>query len=88
MTEAIFRYEVPVDDKPHTLELSGAVLHVDCRDASTVEVWALETGGPPVERVFRVVGTGHPLPEGWTRHVGTAIAPGGHLVWHLLEGAW
>jgi hypothetical protein len=84
MTETIYRYEVPVDDKPHTLELSGKILHVGCRHADTVEVWALESGGQLIERTFRVVGTGQPLPDGWTRHVGTAIAP----VWHLLEGAW
>jgi hypothetical protein len=88
MTKSIYRYEVPVDDKPHTLELSGEIVHVATRDSASVEVWAWHTGGHTIERAFQVVGTGQPLPEGWTRHVGTAIAPGGRLVWHLLEGAW
>jgi hypothetical protein len=88
VTEAIYRYEVPVDDDVHPIELSGKILHVGCRDPRTVEFWALHSGGPTVERVFCVVGTGHPIPDGWTKLVGTAIAPGGHLVWHLLEGSW
>ncbi len=85
MTDRIFRYEVPVDDRPHTLPLSGAVLHVACRQVDVVELWALESGGPPIERAFQVVGTGQPLPDRWFMYRGTAIAPGGQLVWHLME---
>ena len=83
----ILRYEVPVDDCFHEFALSGEVLHVACRDpqAAKVEFWALDTGGPPVQRGFVVAGTGQPLP--WppgARYVGTALAANG-LVWHLLE---
>jgi hypothetical protein len=88
MTERIFRYEVPVDDDVHPIELSGRVVHVGCRDPKVVEFWALHAGGPTTERVFYVVGTGHHIPGGWTEHVGTAVAPGGQLVWHLMEGSW
>ena len=88
MAEAIYRYEVPVDDEPHPIELSGEILHVGCRDPRTVEFWALSADRPTTQRVFYVVGTGHPIPGGFTAHIGTVIAPGGQLVWHLLEGAW
>lgn len=93
MTEHIFRYEIPVDDQWHSLDLYGPVLHVACRRSDTVELWATHYDHPPrpgVARIssqFRVVGTGQPIPaqrEGW-RHVGTCIAPDGYLVWHLLE---
>lgn len=84
---AIYRYEVPVDDQWHELQLSGAVLHVDCRDPRVVELWALSSGGPTVTHNFRVYGTGQPLPDRLTCHVGTAITPGGQLVWHLMETA-
>lgn len=88
MTESIYRYEIPVDDEPHRISLSGKILHVGCRDSKAVEFWALNSGGPLLSRVFCVVGTGQPLPDGWTKHIGTVVAPGGYLVWHLLEGAW
>lgn len=81
---AIFRYEVPVDGLWHTLDLSGAVLHVAARHPGAVEVWAL-TGGMPVSREVQVFGTGQPLPDIPLRHVGTALIPGGALVWHLME---
>lgn len=81
---AIYRYEVPVDDRWHPLQLSGEVLHVDCRNARVVELWAMHHEGPKAVRSFRVYGTGHPLPDG-VDYIGTAIAPGGQLVWHLVE---
>jgi hypothetical protein len=81
----IYRYEIPVDDQWHDLELSGAVLHVAARKSHAVELWALDTGGPAITRTFRVFGTGQPLPDGRPRHIGTALAAGGQLVWHLME---
>lgn len=81
---AIHRYEVPVDDRWHPVQLSGNVLHVDCRNAHVVELWALHTDGPGDTRSFRVYGTGQPIPPD-LRHIGTALAPGGKLVWHLME---
>jgi hypothetical protein len=83
--EAIYRYEVPIDGDWHTLPLSGAVLHVDCRAPGTVELWALRSGGPELSRAFQVVGTGQPLPAGWKRHVGTCLSPDRQLVWHVVE---
>ncbi|MDX2838014.1 hypothetical protein PV377_03170 [Streptomyces ipomoeae] len=84
MADAIYRYEVPVDDRWHPLQLSGRIVHVDCRDVHAVEVWAIHTNDLPETRTFRVYGTGHTLPPD-VQHVGTAIAPGGQLVWHLIE---
>lgn len=85
MANTIYRYEVPVDDQWHELRLSGAVLHVACRRPDTVELWALHTEGPELHRAFRVFGTGQPLPPEPTRHVGTALAAEGRLVWHVME---
>lgn len=76
----IYRYQVPVDDEVHAIQISGPVLYVACRDHRVVEFWA-ENGHE--EREFIVVGTGHPLPVGF-EHVGTAISPAGTLVWHLM----
>lgn len=86
MTATVYRYGIPVDDRAHELELSGAILHVDCRDPKVVEIWTLETGGPRTSRWFKVFGTGHDLPDLTdVTHCGTALAPGGALVWHLFE---
>lgn len=99
----IYRYEVPVDDQVHEFRLHGSPLSVGCRKADVVEFWAVHLDDDEMQRVlspgrempprrFRVVGTGHPIPErmplhdGW-RYIGTAVAPGGALVWHLIEVA-
>lgn len=81
----IYRYEVPVGGV-HALTLAGTVLHVGCRQEETVEFWVMHSDDAPSrERRFMVVGTGHPLPDGLWQYHGTAVAPGGRLVWHLLE---
>lgn len=89
MTKRIYRYEVPVDDCWHIIR-SGKPLHVACRQLDTVEFWAAspdDMAGSGEERHFRVYGTGHPMPDALT-YVGTALAPGGHLVWHLVADPW
>ncbi|MFD3523875.1 hypothetical protein [Streptomyces sp. NPDC058653] len=80
----ILRFEVPVDDQWHAVQLPGPILHVACRKARSVELWALDSGAPSEMRGFRVFGTGQPLPAR-VSHAGTALAPGGQLVWHLME---
>jgi hypothetical protein len=82
---AIFRYEVPVDDEWHEFDLTADVLHVAARRVDTVEFWSLnEQDQPAATSRFRVVGTGHSVDPNWV-HRGTAIAPGGMLVWHLMQ---
>jgi hypothetical protein len=84
----IHRYEIPVDDQWHYLNLPRGLQHVACRRSATVEVWAYAAspGDAPSWRQFRVYGTGHPMPIA-SVHIATAIRPGGDLVWHLIENA-
>ncbi len=87
MTARIFRYEVPVDDRWHEFELRADVLAVGCRNPAVVEFWARHDDDvPAATRRFIVVGTGHGFPSDYRYH-GTVVAPGGMLVWHLLETA-
>jgi hypothetical protein len=81
---AILRVSIPVDARWHTVELGGPIVHVATRELHEVEVWFLnDPQVEPISRRFTVVGTGHDTQGG--THVGTAIAPGGALVWHLVE---
>lgn len=80
----ILRWTVPVDDRPHTFPLSGAILHVASRSVDTVTFWTLATGPDTLARTFQVVGTGQPFPSEW-KHRGTALAADGALGWHLME---
>jgi hypothetical protein len=82
--KAIYRYEVPVDDLAHRLMVAGPVLAVGCRRPDVVEFWALHDSAVTWYRWFQVFGTGQTLPE-VVKYLGTAVAPGGQLVWHLLE---
>ncbi|GAA0720018.1 hypothetical protein Drose_06300 [Dactylosporangium roseum] len=89
MTAASFvlRHTIPVDDAWHDVPLPGPIVHVATRDPHVVEVWTLHSDAKPetaVTRTLRVYGTGQPVTEP-VQHVGTAIVPGGALVWHLME---
>ena len=83
--ERIYRYEVPVDDRWHHIDLLGDPLAVACRDVGVVEFWARWSPSDlHVKRTFMVVGTGQIMPSE-VRHWGTVLSPDGGLVWHLLE---
>jgi hypothetical protein len=83
----ILRYEVPVDDRFHLIRVPrNSVLHVGCRSERAVEFWIREHPTGDEVRAYQVFGTGQPIPEK-TRYEGTAVAPGGRLVWHLLSAS-
>ncbi len=81
--QAIYRYEVPVNDATYRYSV-GQIVSVGCRQLEVVEFWAI-TDPSATERAFTVVGTGHRLPEGFIAVHGTAFDYGGKLVWHLIE---
>lgn len=81
----VLKWTVPVDDQWHPIG-SGEVLHVACqRGPFSVEVWTLEADESDSLRSVIICGTGQPLPEN-SRHIGTALANQGSLVWHVFEG--
>ncbi len=87
--KAIWKYPVPVQDE-FTVEMpSGAeVLSVQVQETQ-VCMWVLvdpnDVDDAKVKRIFRIYGTGHPIPENISREqfIGTWQHPG--LVFHLFE---
>jgi hypothetical protein len=88
MTRRILRYEIPVDGRWHQVTRPrGPIVHVAARTPHTVEMWALAgADDPPLTLTcsYRVFGTGEDLPDEAARHIGTALAAEGRLVWHLM----
>lgn len=89
MSASIFRYEVPVDDQPHTIALFSDPVAVRCRQPGLVEFWAIaHDTGLSIDRTFLIVHSNQPLPEGMRRHWGTVLPPGAAFAaWHLIEVA-
>lgn len=79
----VLKWDVPVDDRFHPIG-AGPVLHTACQYgiAQVVQVWTEETSRTPELRGAVVIGTGQELVEG-THHVGSVLASGGRLVWHV-----
>lgn len=84
----MFRYVIPVDDRPHLVLLTGSPVHVaGGQTLDEVEFWAEHvSGAPEVARAFQVFGTGHPLPRD-ARYAGTCPRTPEGIVWHLYERA-
>lgn len=98
----VYRYEVPVDDEWHDLELCGPLPPklVASRYPDTVELWVEGRPDTPVPARLRVFGTGQPIPHGAT-HQGSCLnetsevltrkgigrVTRGQLVWHLYATA-
>jgi hypothetical protein len=83
----IHRLEIPRDDLPHGIDLTGDLLHAAVRRPDAVDVWyfARRDNTQHMRRSFQIVATGQPLPLWLARHHHTAISPDGQLVWHVLE---
>lgn len=64
------------------------LLHVAVQD-DILRLWALvDPTVAPVERTFRVIGTGWSIDDAYAeklRHVGTTLTEGGEYVWHVFE---
>ena len=90
MSSRVLRYEVPVDDQWHEINLpeKGQLLHVAvARSPSVMEFWTIQDEeDTTVPRHFRVFGTGQPIDGAYC---GTAVVllTGEYtpLVWHLFE---
>ena len=85
----IYRFEIPVDDRSYSFDLTPGSIGEPVAVAVTassriVEFWAVVDTENTTRRSFRVVGTGHPLPL-TARYVGTAPRTPSGLVWHLVE---
>lgn len=88
----IHRTELPIDDRPHGIDLTGEILHTAVRQHGVVDVWyqPRPAGREPMRRSFQIVATGQPIPTylGFDvvhSHKGTAVDPDGQFVWHVLE---
>lgn len=93
MSVRVVRYEVPVDDVWHPLQLSGPIVHATCRGMTYVEFWVLASDQPADTRWFRAFRDDHEVP-GDAIYRGTALSPTGpgpfsqpygQFVWHLFE---
>lgn len=83
----IFRYTVPVGEQV-AITLTGDPIAAGCRAGDAAEFWAIHDPlGTSMLRYFMVVGTGYQLPAAFKAYWGTVVAPGGEMVWHLVEVA-
>lgn len=90
----VWKYDMALDSRPQTFDMpkGSALRHVAQQTPGlpSLQLW-VEVAPPPSSdpvfmesRTFVVVGTGHPIPRGFTHHRGTVLM--GQYVWHVYEG--
>ena len=85
--KTVYKYRVNVSDTVVVEMPKGArLLHLEPVDAGvlndTIDMWVeVESEAEVEDRVFYIVGTGHPLPTAPAHHVGTV--QGRPFVWHV-----
>lgn len=81
----VWRYEIDLNADQFALQVGGTVVHVGLRVARMIELWVeVDTDRLTSDNsnIYRVFGTGHPLPDDAT-HVGSVID--GPFVWHVYR---
>lgn len=77
----IFKFEIAITDEPTIVNAPIVELcHVGTQNGR-LYLWAEVDDGATEEFPFYVVGTGNPVPDGASDHIGTAIM--GSFVWHV-----
>ena len=84
-TRTIYKYPITVGGSSISMPGGAEILSVQIQGAAP-QLWALVRPGEPEEvRRFRVYGTGHDIPVGDVKYIGTFQMKGGALVFHLFE---
>lgn len=80
----VWKYPIKFGDTIELIMPFGAqILKFDTQDG-VLMIWALVYDSVALQtRRFRLVGTGHPLPDYGLVHIGTCFH--GPFVWHLFE---
>ncbi|PRY35364.1 DUF7352 domain-containing protein [Umezawaea tangerina] len=87
MTGTVWKYELTTAVSRIEMPTGAVVLDVD-EQYGAVAMWAwVNPAAELVTRVFHIVGTGTPIPDGATTFHGTALTAGGALVFHIFEEA-
>lgn len=68
-----------------TIPARATILHV-AEQHSRITLWAeVDPSAPTERRAFEIVGTGNPITSEHSHHVGSLLAQGGALVFHIYE---
>jgi len=84
----IYKYELHVGAATAIVMPAGAIVLTVQMQGNRLVMWALLDATLPLTetRTFRVVGTGHPIPDiAQLHYLGTAQMHGFGLVWHVYE---
>jgi len=83
----IHKYKLAITDEQIVSMPRGALVLAVQEQHGELCFWAqVNTAEPLQARTFRVIGTGHPIPDAkHLNHMATVLMHDGKLVWHVFE---
>ena len=85
MARVIFKYPLKLTDTQLVEIPEGAERLTVQLQRDTICLWAIVDIRKQNEvRTVHIVGTGHPVPDGFLEFLGTVQMAGGSLVWHVF----
>lgn len=88
MRKSIFKYTLSGTDDQVIFMPVGAVILTAQEQGGQIQLWAIvqsDSTTPNQGRVFRIYGTGHPLPDDPGQYIATVQLHEGSLVLHIFE---
>jgi len=82
----IWKFPLAVTDEQSVIMPEGA--EILCAEVQHEQLclWALvNPDAPKQRRIIEVFGTGHDMPDGCRKYIGTVQMMHGSLVWHVFE---
>jgi len=81
----IYKYTIPLQDEISVEMPTGAEILSSQVQNGEIQVWAkVEPAAICRPVLFRIIGTGHPFPDGEWQFVDTVQCHGGDLVFHIF----
>lgn len=84
----IWKFKLDITDTQELVMPEGAIFLSAAEQFGEICLWAqVDERRPLSKRRVHVYGTGNPMTTIPTRFLATVVTRGGHLVWHVFEGA-
>ena len=82
---AVWKLTFDNDALRTTLPAGAEILHVNTQKGN-ICIWAeVDTEAPAEERTFKIVGTGHAVPAGPRKYLGTVKLQNDTFIFHVYE---
>jgi len=84
--KTIWKFKIPQCERSSIEMPKDAKILAVGNQYEVVCLWAeVDPKNDTVSRMFRIIGTGHSVPDELLEYIGTVQMTGGNFIWHIYE---